>query len=31
VFRMTDLENGTHVWADRYSFKKAGLDHVIYR
>ena len=31
VFRMTDLENGLTVWANQYSFKKAGRDDVIYR
>ena len=31
VFRMTDLENGLTVWANQYSFKKAGRDHVSYR
>ena len=31
VFRMTDLENGLTVWANQYSFKKAGQDDVIYR
>jgi len=31
VFRMTDLENGIVVWTNRYSFKKAGQDDVIYR
>ena len=31
VFRMTDLENGITVWANQYSFKKAGQDDVIYR
>ena len=31
VFRMTDLENGITVWANQYSFKKAGQDDVVYR
>lgn len=31
VFRMTDLEDGITVWANQYSFKKAGQDDVIYR
>ena len=31
VFRMTDLENGLTVWANQYSFKKAGRNHVSYR
>ncbi len=31
VFRMTDLEDGLTVWANQYSFKKAGRDDVIYR
>ena len=31
VFRMTDLESGITVWANQYSFKKAGQDDVIYR
>ncbi len=31
VFRMTDLESGITVWANQYSFKKAGQDDVVYR
>lgn len=31
MFRMTDLENGLTVWANQYSFKKAGQDDVVYR
>ena len=31
VFRMTDLESGIVVWTNRYSFKKAGQQDVIYR
>lgn len=30
VFRMTDLESGITVWANQYSFKKAGQDDVVY-
>jgi len=31
TFRMTDLENGVVVWTNRYDFKKAGQDDIIYR
>ena len=31
VFRMTDLENGLVVWTNKYDFKKAGQDDIIYR